>query len=680
MQPPNGTLSYVAKYAYNGNLSASQLSFAVGDTIIAKGGQDSNQWWWGRCNGRDGWFPPAYVALKRQQQPTMRQSTFQNQIAMTSANSMQSGSMLTQSSVSTANSGGSSMSMMGNGKSSGFGSGGMDDDPFAGLDNSPVSMSLPSGKSSSAGNIGVKSSGSAFTGNNNAYSSSGATSPIRQSSAPSYVHTTTGNNNLNVSSNASVVSTSGNRSVTSMSSQGTNRSTSMTNKASDSNGINKDVDLKSNVKVQSSFHGGTSGHGSVNSVRSPSSNVSRSSSLKSVQSATSSSSNLQTTKSKIVTVGSEKDGAVEIVALTESSNSRNNGMSRKEQELQRQLDEQKWKEEELKEELRKEKERNSGDAATVAANQTSAMISSASTSMSNAMNETYKSVIRGYNAFALLAGAGGGATPTQDIGPIYRSPGFWSLMKLDTYVRRLPIEHPNISAHFGALKKALGFYSYIAQQSQNSLDSLGGNQGTLEAGIRLIEMLPYESDPKETQGQFIDFINSLVNLIGHLPTREQIILPGGWKNPDGHHIMLYILRNVGNQKFTFSVCNAGLAGLEYHASRFDEASGKHLKNLAMTLWDIPAKCVLDSSFWTLLFYMVSKIFLVTLSFIKFLNAHYLLILLRSKFIHQRLTTLNFCIPAYCPHSIRSLFERIYFWVLLIFSSLPPRLFQLRILT
>ena len=121
MQPPNGTLSYVAKYAYNGNLSASQLSFAVGDTIIAKGGQDSNQWWWGRCNGRDGWFPPAYVALKQQQQPTMRQSTFQNQMAMTSANSFQSGNILTQSSVSTANSGGSSMSMMGSGKSSGFG-------------------------------------------------------------------------------------------------------------------------------------------------------------------------------------------------------------------------------------------------------------------------------------------------------------------------------------------------------------------------------------------------------------------------------------------------------------------------------------------------------------------------------------------------------------------------------
>jgi hypothetical protein len=43
--------------------------------------------------------------------------------------------------------------------------------------------------------------------------------------------------------------------------------------------------------------------------------------------------------------------------------------------------------------------------------------------------------------------------------------------------------------------------------------------------------------------------------------------------------------------------------MQYHPASFDSETGKELKQLAMTVWDIPAVRVCDSTFWTLLFRM-----------------------------------------------------------------------------
>jgi hypothetical protein len=67
--------------------------------------------------------------------------------------------------------------------------------------------------------------------------------------------------------------------------------------------------------------------------------------------------------------------------------------------------------------------------------------------------------------------------------------------------------------------------------------------------------------------------------------------------------MLYIIRNCGNGRWSFTVCNTGRDGLQYHPASFDPETGRELKQLAMTVWDIPRDRILDSTFWTLLFRM-----------------------------------------------------------------------------
>merc|ERR1719253_651054 len=57
--------TYQAKHAFAGQAAQSQLSFSSGARIIAAPNQ-SGAWWWGNCNGKDGWFPPAYVAMVQQ--------------------------------------------------------------------------------------------------------------------------------------------------------------------------------------------------------------------------------------------------------------------------------------------------------------------------------------------------------------------------------------------------------------------------------------------------------------------------------------------------------------------------------------------------------------------------------------------------------------------------------------
>jgi len=69
----NNKVTYVAKHAFSGQATQSQLSFAAGARVVAAGNQ-RGAWWWGCCNGQDGWFPPAYVTLAQQQQQQQQSS------------------------------------------------------------------------------------------------------------------------------------------------------------------------------------------------------------------------------------------------------------------------------------------------------------------------------------------------------------------------------------------------------------------------------------------------------------------------------------------------------------------------------------------------------------------------------------------------------------------------------
>ena len=54
-------VTFVAKHPFQGDPKQSQLSFPQGAKLTAKADQVGNSWWWGSYNGREGWFPPAYV-------------------------------------------------------------------------------------------------------------------------------------------------------------------------------------------------------------------------------------------------------------------------------------------------------------------------------------------------------------------------------------------------------------------------------------------------------------------------------------------------------------------------------------------------------------------------------------------------------------------------------------------
>ena len=56
------TQMFVSKHPFQGNPAQSQLTFPAGAAIAVRPGQEGKAWWWGSYQGKEGWFPPAYVA------------------------------------------------------------------------------------------------------------------------------------------------------------------------------------------------------------------------------------------------------------------------------------------------------------------------------------------------------------------------------------------------------------------------------------------------------------------------------------------------------------------------------------------------------------------------------------------------------------------------------------------
>jgi hypothetical protein len=212
-----------------------------------------------------------------------------------------------------------------------------------------------------------------------------------------------------------------------------------------------------------------------------------------------------------------------------------------------------------------------------------------------------------FNPYDFLAGTRG-KLPSRKFSPIFRVPPFFGLMTLENYVRRFPLSKEKLSDRAEAyqqLAKALSFLCHVVAESRGQLAYLKHNHLACEACIKLMSVLPHSAGAsgKTLDGMFLNFINVFIPIMEKLEPNQQLVLPGGWQQPDSFHICLYIIRNCGSDKWSFTVCNTGKDGLEYHPSTFDSETGKEQKQLALTVWNIPSKQLMDSSFWAVLFRM-----------------------------------------------------------------------------
>ena len=221
-----------------------------------------------------------------------------------------------------------------------------------------------------------------------------------------------------------------------------------------------------------------------------------------------------------------------------------------------------------------------------------------------------------FNPFDYLTGTTG-KLPERKFSPIYRVYPFWSFMNLTTYIQQKPIPPEKAQDRtfmYEQMARSLSFVSYICQETEklyqaraggNPLAFLRSNHMACEACIKLMSLLPHSAGASGAtlDGLFLNFLNVFISLLENVQTDQQLVLPGGWQQPDYTYLCLFIVRNVGGNKWTFTVCNTGKDGLQYHPASFDPETGKELKQQAMTVWDIPGERLMDSSFWTLLFRM-----------------------------------------------------------------------------
>ena len=229
-----------------------------------------------------------------------------------------------------------------------------------------------------------------------------------------------------------------------------------------------------------------------------------------------------------------------------------------------------------------------------------------------------------FNPYDFLAGTSG-QLPERKFSPIYRVPPFWSMLDLTSYIHQKPIHPDKLKdrpAMYEQLSRALSFVGYVCAETAkasaagrgrygnrakkgNPLGFLRSNHFACEACIKLISLLPHSAGASGSNldALFLNYMNVFLSMLEHVQVNQQLVLPGGWQQPEYTYICLYMLRNCGNNKWSFTVCNTGKDGLQYHPASFDPETGQELKQMAMTIWDIPGDRVMDSSFWTLLFRM-----------------------------------------------------------------------------
>jgi hypothetical protein len=183
--------------------------------------------------------------------------------------------------------------------------------------------------------------------------------------------------------------------------------------------------------------------------------------------------------------------------------------------------------------------------------------------------------------------------------PIWESPAFVDLM-LDSFIE--PAEGKGTfvpSAEFLAQ-----VFQFMPTQCASWLTQIGGEQTvqvivTLTQGlIALVNALPSRSRNEE---KFLEFLGDLKNRIAMMQKGSFLLLPGGWSDDTGDHVLLYVLERKGDT-FSFGVCNTGGVGVEYHPISAESPYDLKYK-MSIVIDDIPAFRVVDSAFWYLLFKM-----------------------------------------------------------------------------
>ena len=657
--------SYLAKYPFNGNPAQSQLSFPAGATIIARDGQDGKPWFWGNYMGKDGWFPPTYVtkigsntappapaqsqvsmqqrmatasftssaAMKQQQQQQQQQQQKQQQYSMqpmkTSSSTGISGfggtnpnlNLMTTSTSSAA----PTMNNLGaaQNQSSSFGFSQLKplsgfqagiDDPFAELDAAPAPAPVPSLPSPSSSQMNTPSFGFGTLSASQTSTSSGGTVPAV--------------NPFKSGSGFSMMTPSTTQPTVQQTQARIDQVLSKSN-TTDSSFSNKGI-MHTDTNLSSPFQSPIRASISADAPSAPA--PAASSTISSMAtSITGAISSAFTFTSETSTAGAPAEPPLKqdasqkqlIEEMLAKKKAEEEARIQKEKELEWERNMQLERERRLQEasESRTHKvqqvalpsPRSEGlgsSGSTLSALKPGSITSTAGIPILHPNGK-----MPFFDPYAFLSDAR--SEPIRKFNPIYRVQPFWALMNVDLYVKKLPPapETQTIAAKYDQLAKALSFICHIVQENERlyagasgmdaPLSFLKANQLGIEACIKLISALPHSAGAsgKQLDTLFLTFISMFVTLVTKMQPHQQIVIPGGWQRPEGKgHVCLYILRNVGSEKFSFTVLNTG-EGLQYHPSKFDQNSGLELKQMAMTIWDIPAHRLTDSSFWVLLFRM-----------------------------------------------------------------------------
>eukprot|EP00978_Attheya_sp_CCMP212_P047272 scaffold421288_cov64-Attheya_sp.AAC.1 len=553
MATPNPVM-FVAKHPFNGNVAQAQLSFPAGATIAARPGQEGNVWWWGSYRGAEGWFPPAYVTALAATPPASMQQRMQTASfapAQQQARPQQQQQQQPQRPMP---------------------AGGMSPQP-TNADRFGVTQQPQPAASHPLGGFGVVAP----------QQPQGMASMVNDPFAG--LESTNTMQPITAAAAATTLGTPG-----PMQSPGPMRSPTSTG------GLSTNGSMGSMGSMSPTSVGGSNG------------------------SVTQAPYQPQKTQKQMIDEQLGKKKAEEEARQKVEHEAR---FKRAQEEAARKMQENRDR---VAQEAAEKTRAAAG--ATQGALPMAPQMASPTPAMSpvpTMPSPPQLGQLPTFNPYQFLSGANS-TEPMRKFNPIYRVQPYWALLKLDSYIRRFPKVDPekkgDTAGMYEQLSKALSFICHVVQEternarvqsggygqtntSESNLSFLKTNYWGCEACIKLISILPHSAGASGAtlDGLFLNFINVFVSLVGHLQANQQIVMPGGWQQPNKSTVLLYILRNCGDNKWSFTVCNTGKDGLEYHPSSYDNASGMEQKQLAMTIWDIPYERLTDSTFWCVLFRM-----------------------------------------------------------------------------
>ena len=620
-------ITFLAKHPFQGDARQSQISFPKGATLNAKANQ-TGAWWWGSYNGKEGWFPPTYVTALAAAAPP--QAAPQLNSSMSMQQRMQSTSFA-PSSVKQRQQQQQQASFPVAGAAPSFQQGasvyGQQPQPTAyGAQGITQSFQVPQQQQQS-----FSQSADPFAGLPNLGLSTPAAAPTIQQNISQPPPISSNNMSMSMSQTPSMSGPgSMNQSISAAAIPAANQRAQLESKISPS--MNNSSQTSS--VTSSTSQTPTPVNVSRQQSKSPIPMVGRSKPptppQKQKQQQQSSQESLRERSKSPMPMHTNPATSAKPIKLSKGEKEAKKIREKEEASIKAQMRKEK---EELKREQEQLQTAPSGIGASGVALLQSTNGSGEIEVGLSAAGTGGVGIEPSFNPFDYLAGTTGGL-PTRKFSPIFRVPPFWALMDLETYVRRFPLTAEQLAdrnAAYQQLAKALSFVCHVVAQSEEAtrkgvgrfallrgksntstdkpqagpLAFLKWNHMACEACVKLISLLPHSAGAsgEALDGLFLNFLNVFVSLIENLQENQQLVVPGGWQQPDYHHLCLYIVRNCGGGHFSFTVCNTGKDGLQYHPSTFDSETGRQLKQLALTVWNIPSRRLLDSTFWTILFRM-----------------------------------------------------------------------------